>query len=268
MQEIFFVSKPTSFMYLYPDKKSEVTDELLYGTTVVSLDESYGGFLFCKTDYGYSGYVDISDLEEKKQKGKRYIVTSSFCDVYDIPEYRFAPRMTISRGSILEGEKKNCREERFVCIKNEDEELFVPSSNITEEERLSRFETDTAKRRSLVKNAVSYLGTPYRWGGKSACGIDCSGFCFMVYRLAGLPLYRDAEFDRRYVKEISFSELKPSDLIYYTGHVTMYIGGGEYIHSSATLGGVKIGSFDEESPDFYPRLKSDIVKCARSIYLN
>ena len=62
MRGNFYVSKPTSFMHLYPDKKSEVTDELLYGTNVTSVDESYAGFLFCKTDYGYSGYVDVSDL--------------------------------------------------------------------------------------------------------------------------------------------------------------------------------------------------------------
>ena len=77
-------------MRLYPDSKSEVTDELLFGTTVISFDESYAGFLFCKTDYGYSGYVDVSDLSAKTHKGERYVVTSSFCDVYDIPEYRFA----------------------------------------------------------------------------------------------------------------------------------------------------------------------------------
>jgi len=43
----YIVSKPSSFMHLYPDAKSEVTDELLYGTCATSFEESYGGFVFC-----------------------------------------------------------------------------------------------------------------------------------------------------------------------------------------------------------------------------
>ena len=268
MRGNFYVSKPTSFMHLYPDKKSEVTDELLYGTNVTSVDESYAGFLFCKTDYGYSGYVDVSDLSKKTQKGERYVVTSSFCDVYAIPEYRFVPKTTLTKGSIIEGEKKRCRDERFVCIRNEKDEMYVPSCNIADIKVHSHLETAEKKREQIIKKAFSYLGTPYRWGGKSPYGIDCSGLCFMAYTLSGLSLYRDAEPDGRYVKKIPFDELKPADLIYYNGHVTMYIGMNEYIHSSATLGGVKISSFDENSNGFYPKLKNDIVCCARSLCLS
>ena len=268
MRENFYVSKPTAFMYLYPDKTSEVTDELLFGTTVISFEESYAGFLFCKTDYGYSGYGDVSDLSAKTHKGERYVVTSSFCDVYDIPEYRFAPKITLPRGSIIEGEKKKCRDERFVCIKNGKEENYIPSCSITDKKELSHLESAEKKRKQIIKNAFSYLGSPYRWGGKSPQGIDCSGLCFMAYTLSGLSLYRDAEPDRRYVKKITFEELKPADLIYYNGHVIMYIGMNEYIHSSATLGKVCISSFDDKSQNYYPKLKNGIVCCAQSLYLN
>ena len=268
MRGNFFVSKPSAFMYLYPDKKSEVTDELLYGTNVFSVDESYAGFLFCKTEYGYLGYVDVSALSERRERGEKFVVTSSFCDIFSIPEYRFTPLITIPKGSVLYGEEKKSRDDRFTLIKSEGREFFLPTANIQKSTTLSRFEDVETKKKQVLKNAFSYLGTPYRWGGKSPFGIDCSGFCFMVYTLSGLGLYRDAEFDARYVKEISFDELSTCDLIYYNGHVTMYIGEGEYIHSSATLGGVKISSFDEKSPNFYPRLKNGIVCCARSLCLS
>lgn len=264
----YYVSKPTSFMHLYPDAKSEVTDELLYGMTVVSFDESYAGFLLCKTEYGYLGYVDVSDLKPKKTSGDRYIVTSPFCDVYRLPQYRFAPEITIPHGGIIEGKMKTSRDEKFVCINDGTKDVYLPSGNIREYKSLAHFESSDEKRSQIVKNAFFYLGTPYRWGGKSTFGIDCSGLCFMAYTMCGLSLYRDAEPDARYVKKIPFEELKPADLIYYNGHVTMYTGLGEYIHSSATLGGVRISSFDENSREYYPKLRSDIVCCARSLYLS
>ena len=255
-------------MHLYPDKKSEVTDELLYGTNVISVEESHGGFLLCKTEYGYLGYVDVSALSLRADVGEKFIVTSRFCDIFSCPEYNFAPLYTVPEGSILRGEGKKCRDGRFTLIKSDGKELFVPTANIEKSTSLFRFENAEKKKKQVLRTAFSYLGTPYRWGGKSPVGIDCSGLCFMAFTLSGLGLYRDAEFDARYVKEISFDELSLCDLIYYNGHVTMYIGGGEYIHSSATLGGVKISSFDEKADNFYPRLKGGIVRCARSHYLS
>jgi len=264
----YYVSKPSCFMHLCPDDKSEVTDELLYGTSVTFSDESYGGFVFCKTCYGYGGYVDISSLSPKKEEGTRFVVTSRFCDLYSLPEFRFSPLMTLPKGSIIEGDETDSFDERFVGISMGGKKFFAPKSCVRKASVLSLHEDDDSTRRRIIRAAFSYLNTPYRWGGKSPCGIDCSGLCFMAYSLCGLSLYRDAEFDGRYVKKIDFSDLKQADLIYYNGHVVLYTGFGEYIHSSATLGGVRTGSFDRNSPKFYPRLSSDIVCCARSLFLN
>ncbi len=264
----YYVSKPSCFMHLCPDGKSEVTDELLYGTTVTFSEESYGGFVYCKTFYGYGGYVDISVLSPKKEKATEFVVTSRFCDLYSLPEYRFSPLMTLPKGSIIEANETDSFDERFVGLSFDGKAYFAPRGCIKKASALSSSEDDASKRQRIVRAAFSYLNTPYRWGGKSPFGIDCSGLCFMAYFLCGLSLYRDAEFDGRYVKKIDFSDLRPADLIYYNGHVVLYTGLGEYIHSSATLGGVRTGSFDRESPKFYPRLSSDIVCCARSLYLS
>ena len=162
MKEEYFVSEPTTFMYLYPDKKSEVTDELLYGTNVKLMDESYAGFVFCRTEYGYDGYVDVKGLSPKKEMATKYVVTSSFCDFYEYPEYRFSPLLTLPRGSIVEGRETNCREQRFRSITFGEKTFFVYANNIKKLSELSSYESEKQKRKQIVRTAFSYLGTPYR----------------------------------------------------------------------------------------------------------
>lgn len=260
------MSEKSAFMYLYADKRSEVTDELLYGTALcVKEDGEKDGFLYVTTEYGYGGYVEKETVMPKGNNKNTYVVTSRFCDFFERCDHRFSPFITLPRGSKISLSENTQAYDGFVGVNVCGKECFCKKGNISKLSSLTKFESEQQKRHQIVSCAFSYIGTPYRWGGKSTDGIDCSGLCFMAYSLCGLSLYRDAQFDARYVKKISFNELLPADLIYYNGHVCMYVGLSEYIHSSATLGGVKVCSFDEKSEQYYPCLKNDIVTCARSI---
>lgn len=267
MTKEYFVSTPSAFLYLLDNKKCEVSDELIYGTKVFLQQKSADGLALIKTDYGYSGWIESDKIKPKENlnNSQKFIITSSFCDFYEYPEYRFSPLLTLVRGSIIDAVEAECPVEKFIQLEFENKTFFAPRKCIRKSHEMYESDCQDKKRAQIIKTAFSYLGTPYRWGGKTPLGIDCSGLCFMSYSICGLSLYRDAVFDRRYVKKINFDKLKPADLIYYNGHIVMYTGLGEYIHSSATLGGVKTGSFDKNSPDYYPVLSRDIVCCARSI---
>lgn len=121
---------------------------------------------------------------------------------------------------------------------------------------------EAAFRQGLVKSALSYLGTQYRWGGKSSQGIDCSGLVFMSYLENGVLIYRDARMEEGYpMKSILKDELKPGDAIYFPGHVALYLGEGKYIHSTGHFksAGVVINSLNPEDRDYREDLAQKIA---------
>ena len=99
----------------------------------------------------------------------------------------------------------------------------------------------------VVGVAMQYLGTPYVWGGGSPGGFDCSGFVMYVYSQMGVSLPHNAAAQFSYGVPVSQDQLEPGDLVFFDGlgHVGIYIGGGQFIHSPHTGDVVKISSLDE-----------------------
>ena len=99
----------------------------------------------------------------------------------------------------------------------------------------------------VVGIAMQYLGVPYVWGGATPSGFDCSGFVMYVYAQVGvsLPHYTGAQWGMGV--PVAYSDLEPGDLVFFDGlgHVGIYIGGGEFIHSPHTGDVVRIDSLSE-----------------------
>ena len=100
---------------------------------------------------------------------------------------------------------------------------------------------------ALVRMALTYLGSPYRWGGLTPAGFDCSGFVKYVHARVGIAIPHNVAAQYRYGTPVSRDELEPGDLVFFDHlrHDGIYIGRGLFIHASKTGDSVKISNLDE-----------------------
>ena len=82
---------------------------------------------------------------------------------------------------------------------------------------------------AIVDIAFRYVGTPYVWGGASPAGFDCSGFTWYVFQQAGISIPRSSSAQRNAGTVVSASEARAGDLVWWPGHVGIYLGDGQHI---------------------------------------
>lgn len=103
----------------------------------------------------------------------------------------------------------------------------------------------TGTDRDMMDEIESWIGTPYVYGGESKSGVDCSGFTQSIYRALNVEIPRTASQQADAARNVSPSELKFGDLIFFNtsgsgiSHVGIYIGNGFFVHASSSRGVVR-----------------------------
>ena len=254
-----------------PSLRICLDDELLYGMTADILEEVSDAdgaeteWVHIRTEYRHEAYCRKEDLLIGRDRAVRWdsgplcTVTQAYADVLSEPEVQGICRESLTRGGRLIRIGEAFGREGWTEV-----ELADGRKGYTKESFLGPcyrhlFTTDEEEfRRKLTETAKGYLGTQYRWGGKSPLGIDCSGLTSMCYMLCGVFIYRNARLMEGFpIREIGKEEMKPGDLLYFPGHIAMYLGNDRYIHSTGKNGsdGVVINSLNPAHEDFRPDLR-------------
>jgi cell wall-associated NlpC family hydrolase len=88
--------------------------------------------------------------------------------------------------------------------------------------------------------ALTMVGKPYRYGGTSPSGFDCSGLVLYSYKNAGIALPHGTDKQRSLSRPVRVAELRRGDLVFFNqegkkyGHVGIYVGDGKFVHAPSS----------------------------------
>lgn len=210
---------PLAPMRTSPLHKAEMCNELLYGESVELIDTIKEWAEVACIDYEYRGWILADAIEPCKDEKaeKRFLFSET--GTIDIA----GTRMSIPKGSILRDED---------TLEGDAHPAVIFDSEL------------------IISLARQYLNAPYRWGGRSPFGIDCSGFTQIVFMLTGIQIPRDASKQAEIGKSVAFvQEAQSGDLAFFGDredsitHVGIIMDNNKIIHAS---GKVRIDKLDHQ----------------------
>lgn len=188
---------------------------------------------------GYPGYMLRSQVGPAPVEGTEVLVTVPRAVLRGTPSSAGAAVATAFMGTHLESTGKSQGSWLEVSVPGRSQHGWVEASQVSDHP-LAPTGSD------IIRYARELMGTPYVWGGLSAEGIDCSGLTFIVYRIHGITLPRDA--DQQFLVGEAVDHLLPGDLVFYgkardhITHVALYAGKGEIVEASGSGGGVRVST--------------------------
>ncbi len=268
-----------------PSAMSGLEDEVLYGmrveilsTTASEDPDDYSQWCYVRTHYRYEGYCRLDELVTEAdgtnpvntfETGNLKVIMQPYADILSEPRVQGICLQSIPRGGRIRILGEVPEKEGWLKVSLADGRIGYTKEKFIGEYYPEPFTcNEDIFRMRVIEMAKLYMGTQYRWGGKSPLGIDCSGLTSMSYMLCGVMIYRDASIREGFpVKEIAFTDKKPGDLLYWPGHIAMYIGDDKYVHSTGKNGsdGVVINSLNPAHDDYREDLATS-VKATGSVF--
>lgn len=224
-----------------PDHDAELVDQALYGERVTRLGER-PEWAYVQGDDHYFGWIRGEHLSPGEPAGERFLVAVPLADIRDAPDPSAEAVDRLPAGSALAAAGPCAGE--WLPVRHATRAIaWIALEDITAEADLPR---RPPRPEDLLATARTYLGAPYRWGGTTLAGVDCSGLVQRVYRLNGVALDRDA--DQQSLEGRPVEPARPGDLLFFgverVTHVGLAAGGRTFIHAPNRSGVVEVSSLD------------------------
>lgn len=248
------------------------------GCYIYSIDENGWAKI---SSGGVKGYVSTEFLimgDEAKEYAKEVgffaaTVTTNTLNVREEPTTNSSILTQIGDSQSFEVLDDDTISEDWIKILVDDMEGYVSAEYVNVEFQLKKAVSEytiyggvggvSTTRANMIAYAKQFVGNRYVYGGNSLTnGIDCSGFTKQIYAAYGYTIPRTAATQANCGRRISFSQIKPGDLVcYYSGgyvsHVAMYIGNNQILHASNPRDGIMISNMWYQTPYCYVRVIND-----------
>ena len=240
-----YVSTTTLNLREKADTKSDVVTQLSLNDEVTVVKVVNNTWTQVKFK-DYEGYTASEYLSDKKVSD----TTSRSAQEVRNSEEEAAKKKAAEEAAKKKAEeaaKKKAAEEARRKQEEEEEE----EEDEEEEEETSSSKSSSSSKKSgttgedIVAYAKKFLGYKYVYGASGPNSFDCSGFTSYVYKHFGYSLNRTSGGQRSNGSGVSKSDLEPGDILCFSGHVGIYIGGNKFIHAANPSKGVIISSLSE-----------------------
>ena len=260
---------PVASLMTQPTRLCECADEAIYGMKVEILEEA-GEWSLVRTHYHYEGWVESKNLIPYEARiaafeaMEKRVITKGYADLMHEPKVQSWPLISLPRGAVVAVTGKTADKNWVQVMLCDGRKAWTRTTYLGEYITSWDKQEEDKLRHAFVDTAMAYLGTQYRWGGKTTLGIDCSGLCSMAYLLNGVVIHRDASIKPEFcMKKIDYKDIKKGDLMFFPGHVAMYIEDGRFIHSTSRPGdeGVVLATLNPADPDYRKDLLEEMQYC-------
>ena len=216
----------TAAIYNDPSTAGPAADEALFGEYVLVMEERGGWAWGQLTSDAYVGYLDARTLAPATSR-PTHRVSHLFTHLLAGPDIQSAMIALLPFGACVTV-VDHSDDGRYARIAERD--AWIATQHI----RPLNEAVD-----SPLAVARRYLGAPYRWGGRTAAGIDCSGLVQMAFLFTNLPLPRDSDLQLAAMQgplgiRVAPGAARCGDLVFFPAHVGIMVDGAHVLHANAT----------------------------------